>query len=79
MNFMNFMNSFIHFWLILTHFWLLKIAETSLTIDGIVYVVDSGFSKQKVWKKIDEKRDWCKIDEREIVMNNETILFIFIQ
>lgn len=26
-----------------------SIAETSLTIDGIVYVVDPGFSKQKVY------------------------------
>lgn len=25
-----------------------NVAETSLTIDGIVYVVDPGFSKQKV-------------------------------
>jgi len=26
-----------------------NVAETSLTIDGVVYVVDSGFSKQKVY------------------------------
>ena len=26
-----------------------NVAETSLTIDGVVYVVDPGFSKQKVY------------------------------
>lgn len=26
-----------------------NLAETSLTIDGVVYVVDPGFSKQKVY------------------------------
>ncbi len=29
-----------------------NIAETSLTIDGIVYVVDCGFSKQKVFNPL---------------------------
>ena len=32
-----------------------NIAETSLTIDGIYYVVDPGFVKQKVYKILHEK------------------------
>lgn len=28
-----------------------NIAEASLTIDGIYYVVDPGFAKQKVWRQ----------------------------
>ena len=50
-----------------------NVAETSLTIDGIVYVVDPGFSKQKVSYK--RRRGWWLIPIQSLFLITIKSLF----
>ena len=49
-----------------------NIAETSLTIDGIVFVVDPGFSKQKVGTKL----SYNVLIFREVKCNVEYVSYL---
>lgn len=55
-----------------------NVAETSLTIDGIVYVVDPGFSKQKVRASGRAKKEWAPWDVLFVFFCTSVIHFVVV-